>query len=585
MNMDLKTASSEGMQIDFDVPIPMDDGIVLRSDVFRPPGAGRFPALLSYGPYGKGLSFQEGYSSAWRLMAREYPDALRGTSNRYQNWEVCDPEKWVPDNYVVVRVDSRGAGRSPGVLDHHSPREIKDLHDCIEWAARQPWSNGKIGLNGISYYAVNQWRVAATAPPHLAAVCIWEGYFDRYRDAARHGGILCSFTKNWQEMQVHTVQHGRGEHGPRSAVTGELVCGPETLDDAELARNRAPIWRELSNRALDDAYYRERTADAARIAVPLLSAANWGGQGLHLRGNIEGYLAAAAPQKWLEIHGGPHWAEFYADYGVDLQKRFFGHFLKGDDTGWERQPPVTLQVRHLDRFVERAEQEWPIARTDWTRLYLNLAKRTLEPREPMESSTLSYEPLGDGLDFSTGAFDTPIEITGPVAAKLFVSSATSDADVFLVLRVFAPDGEEVVFHGAVDPHTPIAQGWLRVSHRKIDPVRSRPWRPFHPHHEPMPLVPGETAELDIEIWPTSIVVPAGFRLVLSVRGRDYEWQGAAATLSNMKNPMKGCGPFTHEEPNDRPHDIFGGTVTLHSRPGAAPFVLLPVIPAKAGDAE
>ncbi|MGC1778051.1 MAG: CocE/NonD family hydrolase [Xanthobacteraceae bacterium] len=570
------------MGIDWDVPIAMDDGIVLRADVFRPPAAARFPVLLSYGPYGKGLSFQEGYSTAWQLLVRDHPDAVRGSSNRYQNWEVCDPEKWVPDGYVIVRVDSRGAGRSPGEIDHHSPREIEDICACIEWAAQQPWSDGKVGLAGISYYAVNQWRVAAMAPPHLAAVCIWEGYYDRYRDAARHGGILCSFTKNWQEMQVQTVQHGRGERGPKSAVTGELVCGPETLPEQELAGKRAPIWQELSKRVLVDDYYRERTADTARITLPLLSCANWGGQGLHLRGNVEGYLAAASTQKWLEIHGGAHWAEFYTDAGIRLQKRFFGHFLKGEGAGWDRQPPVTLQVRHLDRFVERAEREWPLARTHWTRFYLDLDNRALVRSEPAAASQMTYDASGDGVDFRTGPLDAPVEITGPSAAKLFVSSATADADLFLVVRVFAPDGEEVVFRGAVDPHTPIAQGWLRASHRKIDPARSQPWRPFHPHDELKPLVPGEVAELDVEIWPTSIVVPAGYSIGLSVRGRDYEWEGAAATLSNMKNPMKGCGPFTHEEPEDRPAAIFGGKVTLHARAGAAPYLLLPIIPEQDG---
>ncbi|HTZ03196.1 MAG TPA: CocE/NonD family hydrolase C-terminal non-catalytic domain-containing protein, partial [Xanthobacteraceae bacterium] len=342
------------------------------------------------------------------------------------------------------------------------------------------------------------------------------------------------------------------------------------------------IWRELSQRVLVDDYYRERTADAARITLPLLSSANWGGQGLHLRGNVEGYLAAASAQKWLEIHGGAHWAEFYTDYGVRLQKRFFGHFLKGEDTGWERQPPVTLQVRHVDRFVERAEREWPLARTRWTRFFLDFGNRGLVEREPEVASQVAYDAAGDGLEFRTAPLGAPVEITGPSAAKLFISSVTADADLFLVLRVFAPDGEEVVFRGAVDPHTPIAQGWLRASHRKLDAARSQPWRPFHPHDELQPLKPGEVAELDVEIWPTSIVVPAGYSIALSIRGRDYEWAGAAATLSNMKNPMKGCGPFTHEEPEDRPAAVFGGQVTLHARPGATPYVLLPFVPDNEG---
>src|SRR3954454_21801145 len=228
----------DGMRIDWDVPIVMDDGLTLRADVYRPVAEGRYPALLSYGPYGKGLAFQDGYKTAWEIMEREFADTVAGTSNQYQNWEVADPEKWVPDGYVCVRVDSRGAGRSPGYLDHNNARENKDFHDCIEWAAAQPWSNGRIGLNGISYYASSQWRAAALQPPHLAAICLWEGWSDYYRDGARHGGIACTFRKNWQEMQVVTVQHGRGERGPRSSVTGDLVCGPETLSPEELKKNR-----------------------------------------------------------------------------------------------------------------------------------------------------------------------------------------------------------------------------------------------------------------------------------------------------------------------------------------------------------
>ncbi|MFQ5427044.1 MAG: CocE/NonD family hydrolase, partial [Gaiellales bacterium] len=168
----------DGMRIDWDVPITMDDGLVLRADVFRPIPDGSYAVILSYGPYAKGLAFQEGYVGPWTQMEREHPDVTAGSSNKYQNWEVVDPEKWVPDDYVCVRVDSRGTGRSPGYIDCFSPRETKDFYDCIEWAARQPWSNGKIGLNGISYYAINQWYVASLRPPSLAAMCVWEGAAD-----------------------------------------------------------------------------------------------------------------------------------------------------------------------------------------------------------------------------------------------------------------------------------------------------------------------------------------------------------------------------------------------------------------------
>ena len=288
-----RSETRDGMRIDWDVPIKMDDGLVLRADVFRPVKEGKYPAILSYGPYAKGLAFQDGYPSAWQRMAEKHPDVTAGSSNLYQSWEVVDPEKWVPHDYACVRVDSRGCGGSPGLIDHFSPRETKDFYDCIEWAGVQPWSNGKVGLNGISYYGINQWHVASLQPPHLAAMCIWEGAADWYRDMTHHGGILCTFWENWYDMQVKTVQYGAGERGKRSRVHGELVCGPEILSEAELAKNRSDFGSDIVAHPLDDAYHRARSPVWSKVKVPFLSAANWGGQPLHPRGNFEGFVRAA----------------------------------------------------------------------------------------------------------------------------------------------------------------------------------------------------------------------------------------------------------------------------------------------------
>ncbi len=574
-----KSEIRDGMQIDWDTPIAMDDGLVLRADVFRPLGAGRHPVILTYGPYAKGLAFQDGYPSAWQRMVAEHPDVASGSSNRYQSWEVVDPEKWVPGGYACVRVDSRGAGRSPGFIDPFSPRETRDFYQCIEWAGVQPWSNGKVGLNGISYYGMNQWHVATLQPPHLAAMCVWEGSADWYRDMTHHGGILNTFFANWYDMQVKTVQYGLGERGPRSRVTGALVCGDETLSEAELAKNRCDFGDNILEHPQDDDYHRARSPVWDKIAVPLLSAANWGGQGLHPRGNFEGFVRAATKDKWLEAHGLEHWTHFYTDYGRLLQKRFFDYFLKGERNGWHRQPRVQLQVRHVDRFVERHENEWPLARTQWTKLYFDPAGHGLarEPAKPAGSVT--YDAMGEGVTFLSAPLETETEITGPLAAKLFVSSSTADADLFLVFRVYAPDLKEVVFMGAIDPHTPVAQGWLRASHRKLDPQRSTEYRPYHTHDRKQPLKPGEIVQLDIEIWPTSIVVPAGYRVALTVRGRDYEWQKTTgARLSNFKNELLGCGPFLHDDPRDRPAPVFGGKITLHIGPQHPSYILLPIIP-------
>jgi predicted acyl esterase len=265
---------------------------------------------------------------------------------------------------------------------------------------------------------------------------------------------------------------------------------------------------------------------------------------------------------------------------VRLQKKFFGHFLKGENTGWDKQPKVYLQIRHPgEKFVPRAENEWPLARTQWTKLHLDARGLSLS-REPVaQPAKVSYRGLSDGVTFLLPPLERETEITGPLAAKLFVSSATADADLFLVVRVFDPNMKEVVFQGALDPHTPIAQGWLRASHRKLDPKRSLPYRPYHPHDEQQRLTPGEVYELDIEIWPTCLAIPADYRIALSVRGRDYVYPGGpGGKLSNMKNEFTGVGPFMHNDARDRPPEVFDRQVTLHTGGAHGAWVMLPVIP-------
>ncbi len=582
---DYKTEDRDGMRIDWDVPIPMEDGVVLRCDVYRPQDdAGKYPVILTYGPYGKYLHFEDLYETCWTRMVEQHPDVPAGSTNKYQNWEVVDPEKWVPDGYVCIRVDSRGAGRSPGVIDIWSAREAQDLYECIEWAAVQSWSSGKIGLNGISYYGMNQWQVGGMQPPHLSAMCVWEGAADFYREMAHHGGIFCNgFARNWSEMQVYTVQHGLGTRGFKSRFTGDWVSGPITLTEEELGANRNDFGEDCFSHKLDtDEYWQSRMPDFSKIQAPLLSSANWGGQGLHPRGNFEGFLEAGCEEKWLEVHGIEHWTEFYTDYGVNMQKKFFGHYLKGEDTGWPDQPRVLLQVRHPgERFVERHENEWPLARTQWTKYYLNAQTHTLEDAPVAEAATATYAGFSEGVTFITPPISEETEVTGPIAAKLFVSSETKDADLFLVVRVFTPDMEEVVFQGALDPHTPIAQGWLRASHRKLDPEKTLPYRPYHTHDEEQPLTPGEVYELDIEVWPTCIVIPEGYRVAFTVRGKDYVYPGGSGGgLSNMKNEFTGCGCFIHNDPKDRPPDVFGKNVTLHCGGEHEAYVMLPVIPEK-----
>ena len=232
------------MRIDWDVPIAMDDGLVLRADVFRPDR--RRP--LSGDPHLRPL--RQGPRVPGRLSERV---AAHGGQASRRDGGIEQPLSELgggrPGEMGAARLRLRArrlarlrASRPASSIISRRARP-RTFYDCIEWAGVQPWSNGKVGLNGISYYGINQWQVASLQPPHLAAMCIWEGAADWYRDMTHHGGILSTFWANWYDMQVKTVQYGAGERGKRSRVHGELVCGPQTLSDEQLAKNRCRFRR------------------------------------------------------------------------------------------------------------------------------------------------------------------------------------------------------------------------------------------------------------------------------------------------------------------------------------------------------
>ena len=577
------------MRIDWDVPVTMSDGVVLRCDVFRPNDKGRYPVLLGATPYGKWLSFQdEVWGGQWKMLSKHEPQILKLSSNRFQNYEFPDPERFVPEGYVLVRVDVRGTGRSPGLMDLLSTRETRDFYECIEWAGVQDWSSGRVGLSGVSYLAMNQWQVAALQPPHLAAMCVWEGCSDFYREFTRQGGILSLFGDLWFDKYVLPVQHGLGERGWRSHIVDDWVSGPNTADAAALAATRHD-WRAdvRENRLASDAFWKERLPDFSKITVPLLSSGNWGGQGLHLRGNIEGYLRAQSQQKWLDFHCHEHWTEFYTSTGIALQKRFFAHFLKGEDNGWAAQPRVQMLVRNptlpVSALAARKDDNWPLTGTTWTRLYLDPVRASLEtqpqPQPPMAAHAVRFKSMGDGVTFLTPPLAQDTHIIGPSAAQLRVSSSTEDADLFLILRLFTPDMKEITYSGSNDPHTPMTHGWLRASSRKLDTAASLPYRPYHTHDEVQKLVPGTACDLAIEILPTCFVAPAGYRIALTIRGKDYEYPGdLSGGAGQIGQPSTGVGPFRHIDPQDRPAAVFDTEVTLHFDGAQQPYLLLPVVP-------
>ena len=529
---------SSSMIYERDVEIPTRDGTRLRANVYRPVGDDAAPVLMTLGPYGKDRN--------WADRNQQHARDLGG--GPFVNWETPNPETWVPKGYVVVRVDGRGTGASPGELNPFLNRAAEDYYDAIEWAAVQPWSTGKVGLLGISFYAMTQWPVAALRPPHLAAMVPWEAAADLDRDFFRAGGILNSgFLSGWWPYTVLNVQHGAdGSLSPQELVANGAISLNDAAREHPLGGDFEDHWRP----------------DLPRIEVPLLSVGNWGNIGLHLRGNTEGYLGAGSEQKWLRIVTGDHIHPFYQPENIELEERFLGHFLKGEDTGWSAEPRVMLAIRDGDQVTWRGEDAWPIERTQWTRMHLDAGGHSLSTVKPATATEIAYDGLGeDTVRFLTAPFDSETELTGPVALRLWVSSSTQDMDVFARLGRVEPDGEEIWGHGPEGNQVSLTQGWLRASQRALDPARSLPYRPFHTHDGVQPLEPGVPVALDIEVWPTSIVFPAGSKLLLEIGGQE---------LINSH--------FVHNDTGDRPEAVFGGKNTLHTGPDMSSYLLLPVIP-------
>jgi hypothetical protein len=552
--------------VEKNVPIAMNDGNVLRANVYRPQAEGHFPAIMTHGVYGKDVHFADGYAAQWKRLHELYPGmSSEGSSGRYLRWEVADPERWVPDGYAIITVDARGTGQSPGYLDPRSPREMQDFYECIEWAGTQAWCNGKVGLLGISYYAFTQWAVAAMRPAHLAAIIPWEGFTDYYRDSSHHGGIFSNgFASAWWPRQVLVNQHGNGATHHRDRDTGERTTGPAAFSAEILAGNRADYDSDLLRHPLDDAWYKERTPDLSRINVPVLSAGNWGGPGVHLRGNIEGFLRAGSKEKWLSMHTGTHFESFYLPYYVAMQKKFFDHYLKGIENGWQKEPRVQLSIRRPDSATRRMESEFPLARTVWTKFYLDAAGGSITTTEITRESRIEYEALGDGVTLISEAFEADTEFTGFVSARLWIASSTSEMDIFATLRAIAPDGTDTIFEGAHE-NVPVTLGWLRASHRKLDPDMSLPYRPYHAHDELQKLEPGGTYAVDIEFCPTSMVYPKGYRLAATFQGRDF-------THPSIQ------GRIRHNHPRDRDPIETGGINTILTGGRYRSYLMLPLIP-------
>jgi len=429
-------------------------------------------------------------------------DLGKFTVSPWTSWEGPDPAFWVPNGYVIVYVDSRGFGASEGDPSTLSQQDRDDFYDAIEWAGTQDWSNGNVGLNGVSYLAISQWVAASGNPPHLKAIIPWEGQSDSYREVLYHGGIPeTNFTDFWLRKM-------------RAGANGYPLPPPVVF---RFAQQRPDLMQEVQRRPAT-----KSGIDLPRIDVPALICATWSDHGLHTRGSFNGYQQISSNQKWLYTHGRQKWGVYYSDEALNYQKDFFDHFLKGLDNGFDRRPAVRLEIRDsLNEYTVRYEDNWPLSETDYRAMYLDAGTGSLSTDQPGAAAQVRYEP-GSGAAVFSYTFAEDTEVSGHMKLKLWVSTdAGDDMDLFVGVDKLDRDGNTVHFFAKTGyAEGPAALGWLRVSQRARDEEASTPWQPVLRHDKPLSLSPGEIVSVDIEILPSSTRFLAGDSLQVTIQGRD-----------------------------------------------------------------
>ena len=496
-----RVTREHGMIIERDVAVPMRDGVKIYVDVHRPVGEKRVPALVAWSPYGKHRPFQYEYFYKNGGVRKEW-------YSPYTNFEGPDPLYWVPRGYAIIHVDLRGIWGSEGNATYWCHDEGRDGHDLIEWAAAQDWCGGKVGMIGVSYLAIAQWQIAATQPPHLAAINPWEGLSDMYREFAFHGGIPETFfSPIWQKSISYSMNR---------------------VEDITAMMQEHPFF---------DRYWATKVADLSKIEVPAFVVASWADQGLHLRGTLKAFETIASKQKWLQIHGRKKWENFHQPDSVEKQRTFFDHFLKGIDNDVPRWPKVRLEAReryYVGKF--RNENEWPLARTKYKQFFLDARSGSLGTTRVKTGSEARYHAPGDESRCPAAyreeraqfdyVFPEATELTGHMKLRLWVEAiGADDMDLFVAIQKFDRNGKYVPFAAfSALEDGPVALGWLRVSHRELDRKRSTPYQPWLLHQRSLKLKPGVPVPVEIEIWPSGTRFAKGEKLRVVVQGSDiYEY--------------------------------------------------------------
>ncbi len=483
---------------DRDVTVVLRDGTKIYVDIFRPNNGEKVPAILTWGSAGKGgmnnmLDHITDGPVFGMPIDPDIPPRLglpKDVNSGMQAWECIDPAYWVKYGYAVVNADPRGIYMSEGDAQYFGEQDAMDLYDTVEALSAMDWCSGSVGTSGCSWYGMVQHYAAHLKPPHLKAIATLEGHGDLYREEYVKGGIPIDTT-----------------------MKNERTYSNGYMEEIYTMVDRYPLFNE---------YWQGKMARFEENTIPAYMTGCFSAH-IHGHGDIDAYNRTAAKEKWLRIHNTQEWVDLWDDSSNDDLRKFFDYYLKGIDNGWKDTPPVRMSVFDFEGedIVNRPEEKFPPERRQLVPYYINAASGKLEASLPEKAASASYDSENEEILYFTVDITEEMETTGYFKAKLWVESESyDDMDIFVRVTQLAADGS-MPWHNACFYKYTGPDGRLRVSHRRINPEKSTPDRPYHDHTEQEMLKKGEIVPVEIELWPTAMKWHKGQKLLFTIAGYDY----------------------------------------------------------------
>ncbi|MBN1188260.1 MAG: CocE/NonD family hydrolase [Dehalococcoidales bacterium] len=511
------------IKIERDITVRMRDGIDLAVNVYRPAAEGRFPALLAMSGYGK---------EEMELLLP--PQPLNKSAVWDGNIEAGDFNDIVPRGYVHIIGDFRGTGHSGGEYPGPNGRDCAEL---VEWAAGQPWCNGNVGMIGYSAFSAVQLNTAFEQPPHLKCIAVSHISTDTYRENAYNGGVL-----SLMAYGLWYGRHGTSGIAPNNAASSvqkalpkeeferrrqELLNHPDikyypNVYHLLLYPRKNPRFFDMLMNPYDGPWYYERSAYPYfdRIKIPVHITGKCAHETM---GYWDVYEGVKTPRKLLVKPNGPEERPWRED--LETLIRWYDHWLKGNDTGMMEEPPIRLFVMGENKW--RSASEWPLPGIEYTKCYLRRWEGlSFEPElHQDEPDGFFQQPLHvsnkrDSVVYLSPPLDEELQVIGPASITFFASIDQDDTNWIVKLFDVAPNGVE----------TRLCKSFLKASHRALDPQKSRPYAPYHPHtRESIETIkPGKIYEYNIALNVIQNVFKEDHRIKLSIESlespRDPELQ-------------------------------------------------------------